>query len=176
VPQSTERSDACDVAPGSATEEGGLQSGAQRNEAVLDRKPGRRPVTVLPPIMRPASGERAERVIGAPALLLVQMDGDAAYEHGDQNLPRCARAEPMGDHSGLGSRRLIDPRLSWRSRRLGFWTLRDSRSGFGLDIDLVDGRSNANVEPAEESFLAKEVERERPGVTEPHRRLPGHLT
>jgi hypothetical protein len=53
----------------------------------LDRKPGRRLVTVLPPIMRPASGERAERVIGGlAALLLVQMDGDAAYEHGDQNL------------------------------------------------------------------------------------------
>jgi hypothetical protein len=87
VPQSTERSDACDVAPGSATEEG-LQSGAQRNEAVLDRKPGRRLVTVLPPIMRPASGERAERVIGAlAALLLVQMDGAAAYEHGEPEPP-----------------------------------------------------------------------------------------
>jgi DNA-binding transcriptional regulator LsrR (DeoR family) len=60
-----------------------FSTGAQRKEAVLDRKPGHRRVIVLPPIMRPASAERAERVIRAlAALLLVQMDGDATYEHG----------------------------------------------------------------------------------------------
>ena len=81
---------------------------------------------------------------------------------------RRARAALQREHHLVGRGHLDVERARHLGPRAG--TLRD-----GLDLDLVDGCSNANVEPAEESFLAKEVERERPGVTEPHRRLPGHL-
>lgn len=49
-------------------------------------------------------------------------------------------------------------------------------SRFGGDLDLVDGRSHANLEPAEESLLAEQVKGEWPWVAEPHRSLPGHIT
>ncbi len=63
----------------------GLDTGAQRKGAGLDRKAGRR-VTVLPPIIRPASAERSERVVGAlAALLLAQVEGGPAHEHDDQD-------------------------------------------------------------------------------------------
>jgi hypothetical protein len=47
------------------------------------RTSGRRRVTVLPPITRPGSSERVERVVGAlAALLLAQTEGGAVHEDG----------------------------------------------------------------------------------------------
>lgn len=69
--------------PAPPRRKGDSDTGAQRKGSGLDGKSGRRRVTVLPPIIRPASPERAERVVGPlAALLLAQMEGGTAHEHG----------------------------------------------------------------------------------------------
>jgi hypothetical protein len=53
-------------------------------------------------------------------------------------------------------------------------TLREA-SGFAGDLELVDGCSQSNIEPAEEPLLPEEMERKRPRLAEPHGRLPSHF-
>src|SRR5713101_5996883 len=54
-------------------------------------------------------------------------------------------------------------------------SVEEALSRLGRDDHLVPGRSHPDVEPAEESFLAKEMEGEGPWIAEPDRRLPRHL-
>jgi len=55
--------------------------GVQRKGSGSGHNAGRR-VTILPPITKLASAERTERVVGALAALLAQMDGGTARKYG----------------------------------------------------------------------------------------------
>src|SRR6266498_1481544 len=69
------------VAAGSATAEGGLRHRHSAQGSRIGSQAARRRVTVLPPITRPASAERSERVVGALAApLLAQVEGGPARE------------------------------------------------------------------------------------------------
>src|SRR6266511_4669976 len=102
------------VAAGSATAEGGLRHRHSAQGSRIGSQAARRRVTVLPPITRPASAERSERVVGALAApLLAPVEGGPAREQrkhtgvmaeADGNRTRQGRVSPLTGFEDLNSR------------------------------------------------------------------------